>query len=186
MAGFVAKFVGVRLYRDTNPQIVRRHGIVQLDANGKRQVAQSIVFFGISEDAFIAAELYDELRTLVASMAVARWGQVYKGDGAAYCEGFVCGLISRHNEAEEEQRLIAVQAADDGNQNGLILMQRRTDLVARKQEKAERWIQSRGVKLKSSRRSYGSQAGSDEAFAQGETDGRNADVSASRRRKIAN
>jgi hypothetical protein len=178
LATFVMKFVGVGNYIDNSISMIRKNGFVQFTDDGEPRYGKSLVFFGVAEDAAIAAELYDELRILIASMAVARWGTVYKGDGAAYAEGFVLGLITKHVTATAEAKRLATDSTS------LVLIARRDDLVKYKQTKATTWLESeKGIKLGSSQSRQGSQ-GSTVARNQGFKDGKATDVSCVRSKKL--
>lgn len=187
LASYVAMLVGIGVYTE-GLQIVRKNGVVQFNERGKRYVGVPLVFYGIDEDAQLATQLYDELRLMIASMARLRWGQVYRGEGGAYCDGFVSGLIlkldeSRESEKEAAQKLLA-DSTDTNRSHALILIERRTALVEYKREKADDWIAKRGVRLGKRRRTSGSLSGSDQAYNEGRTDGRATDVTATRRRKL--
>lgn len=189
LSQFVADLVGVKIYCDyVRPMRVR--GVMQFSDDGKRKRGRSFVFFGVDEDAHIAAEMFDELRLMIAAMARLKWGQVYVRDGGAYCEGFVSGLQSklcesRDAEKLEAQRCIAQTDASD-RANALVLIERRTALVKYKRDKASEWLsKEKGIKLRSGG-SRGGASGSGDARREGHSDGRAANVSAIRRRKLAN
>lgn len=182
LAYTVSEFVGCPAYIDNNIQVVRKNGIAQFDDRNKLRHGKSIVFYGVPEDARIAADLYDEMRLTIATMAAARYGKVYRGEGASYSEGFVSGLNSNLKKAS----LIEYKAAE-GSSTSLVLIARRDDLVQFKKDAAKGWLaNSEGVKLRGSGRGNpGSRWGnSDEARAQGRADGKNTNMSASRSKKI--
>lgn len=184
LASFVASFVGCKQYHDPDVLTARRFGRAILDDQGRPQSGKSFVFYGVEEDAVIAAELFTELRTLIASMAAMRWGSVYKGDGGIYSEGFVSGLFQHLNESQRSERQQAGRHIDQSS-TALTLIERRSDLVRYKQQKASDWLKNeKGISLVT-HRSRGGAHGSGTAFREGIQDGRNAEVSASRRRKIA-
>lgn len=96
-----------------------------------------------------------------------------------YCEGFVSGLNAKIRKQEKQQRL---EAQNDSR--ALIILDRRADLIERKEDLAQSWLKEAcGVKLVSGNRRFGAN-GSREAWDEGRADGRRADVNALRRRKI--
>lgn len=182
LANFVESFVGVPCYIENEVRQVRKNGFCIFDDDGPRY-GKAIVFYGVAEDAMMAVELYDELRILIATMATGRWGGCYRGDGAAYAEGFVSGLRSRLNESrrtEKEQARIAASTSS----TALVLVERRDELVKYKSDKANDWLKkTTGWKLRKGGRRNGS-SGSHEARTEGVRDGRNTDVSTTRRKKL--
>lgn|SRR3990167_3905755 len=176
LASFVSEFVGCPSYYDKVKRPVRKNGFVQFK-NDEPLYGASMVFYGIPEDAAIACEIYDELRMLIASMAVGRFGKVYRGDGAAYSEGFVSGLRTKLKESKNLEMQTATTSTS------MILIHRRADLVKYKEKKATEWLEkTKGWKL-----SKGYCAGSGasrRARGEGYVDGQNTDVTATRRRKI--
>lgn len=177
LSHFISKFVGIPYYLDHDFKMVRKNGFVQFDEKENPRKGKSIVFYGIDEDAAIASELYDELRLLIATMAVASWGSVYKGDGAVYSEGFVSGLLSQLRESEKLESKVESSTA-------MVLVHRREDLIKYKKEKADLFLRKDcGIKL---RAGYGLSGGSGShaARSQGKSDGRNTNVSATRAKKL--
>jgi hypothetical protein len=179
LAGFVSKLVGVPVYVDKERQLVRsRAGIVRQPPTR----ASSVVFYGVAEDALIAAELYDDLRALIGVMATAKWGSMYRGDGAAYAQGFVTGLLSKLRESKR------LGHSDTSSTTAMILVARRDDLIKYKERKAELWLaEQHGLRTRKggSGRGRGTRTGSRDAYTEGRTDGQSADVQPrERRRKI--
>ena len=175
LATFVSRFVGVPVYLENGKHPVRVNGIIQMDGD-EPKYGQAFVFYGVAEDAAIAIEVYDELRTLIATMAVARWGGVYKGDGASYSQGFVTGLFDQLHEAKRIEKQTTT---------GLILSCRRSDLIQYKNQKAREWLyKSKGFKLRKAGTSRGTRTGSSSAYSEGRTDGSSTNVSATRMRKL--
>lgn len=180
LASFVSEFAGVPVYIDPEIRIVRAaSGFAVFDENDDPKYGKSFVYFGVAEDCRIAVELYNELRSLIATMAVGRWGTVYRGDGAAYSEGFVAGLYSQLKRARIEER-------NESSSTALVLSARRDELVKYKKSKATAWLKrAKGINLSRSQRRSGSN-GSWRARSEGVQDGANTDVTATRRRKIGN
>ena len=177
LASFVSKFVGCKAAIDNELRQVRnRQGFAVME-KGRAVEGKSILFYGVAEDVAIAVELYDELRQLIASLAVLKWGSVYKNNGAAYAEGFVTGLDSQLKKAKEQAKL--------GGGYALILTGRRDELIEYKKRKATQWLsREQGIRVTKSSRRSGTRSGSDAARQEGHSDGQNSDVQATRRRKI--
>lgn len=179
LAHFVCDFVGIPFYITNQPEIARKNGIVLLDEKGKPRQGKAYVFYGIAEDAIIAADLYDELRLLISTMAVARWASVYKGEGAVYSQGFVAGL----NSQLEESRFIGLNTTKD-SPTTLILIHRRDDLIEYKKKKANNYLNKElGIKLVSGQGKPGA-SGSHAAYSEGQADGSKTSISAARSKKL--
>lgn len=175
LATFVSHFVGVPVYYDSEKRPIRKRS--GFTPNGKAKYGRSFVFYGVADDAAIAAETYDELRTLIATMAIGKWSTVYKGDGAAYAEGFVSGLLSQLQEAKR------IEQSSGGN--ALILAVRRNDIIKYKTDKAKEWLESeKGVVVGASRKGGGTKSGARLAFREGQSDGASTDVSTTRLKKL--
>lgn len=182
LAAFVSRFVGVPYYLDDHKKPARDNGILKRNEFGEAWKGKSFVFYGVAEDASIAKHLYDELRKLISTMAYARYGQIYVKDGAVYCQGFIQGLNDQMELQRKEQKAIATNQGPGST--GLILIERRADLIAYKEDKAKNWLKNTiGIKLVAGGGLYGGM-GSSEAYNQGKADGREADIDATRRKKI--
>jgi hypothetical protein len=178
LAGVVSAFVGCPAYIDNNKKPVRKNGLVQFGVDDEPLQAKSVVFYGVSEDASIAAQLYDDMRELIAAMAVGRTGKVYKSEGASYCQGFVLAL---HNKIKEAARL---EMKAPGT--GALIVLRSNDLIEYKKTKATQWLtKERDIKIRKGGKGAGSRVGFNrEAFQQGRTDGANAEMVAERKMKL--
>ncbi len=181
LASFVSSFVGVELYQNENIELVRKHGIVQFDEKGKPKEGKSFVYYGVPEDAAIAVELYGELRSTIATMAIARFGGCYRSEGASYSEGFVSGLFTKIAKAKDENKRLAVSST------ALVLIARRDDLVKYKMDLAKDWLaESIGIELCKGGGRPGSRVGNSQAARKaGFVDGQNSTVSANRSKKLA-
>jgi len=174
LAFFVSDFVGVPFFLRHKSELVNKNGITQFDQKQNPRFGKAFVFYGLTEDAAIASELYDELRLLIATMAVSTWGSVYKGDGAVYSQGFVEGLKSQL----EKTKTIEHQ------ETSTVLVHRRDDLIKYKEKKAKQFL-STVCKIKLSSRTGGTGAsGSNTAYRDGKSDGSKASVSSDRSKKI--
>lgn len=184
LAVFVSTFVGVPCYADKQKLQAQDNGILKRDrATGKTWMGKSIVFYGVAEDAQIAKELYDDLRLLICTMAFAKFEQIYKLEGGKYCEGFVQGLDAQlKRENAQEKKL----AQDTSSSTGLLVIERRDDLIKYKEKVATKWLkQKMGEKFKLRKGAQTSGASGDfEAWAQGVKDGKNTEVAATRNKKL--
>ncbi len=182
LAQFCQQFVGgVKIYASNSTDNIDRIAgsrIVRWDDNGEIRKGKAFVFYGVAEDAELAKDLFDELRATIITMARLTWGGAFKGDGGTYCEGFVAGLNTKLKKAEARQRL-----ESQGNSTGMILVERRADLIKRKQQAAELYLREKGVKLGSGGRMGGSN-GSEQAYNEGKADGQASDVGVNRTKKI--
>jgi len=175
LSSFVKDFVGgVGCYIDTSLVVQRDHRGIVMDGGkaGKR-----FCFYGIAEDAAMAASLFAELRMTIATAAKLKFGGCYKGDGGAYAEGFVDGLRTKIRAQKQAERITAT-----GTGTGLLVIERREDLIQRKSDAAAAWIKGQ-VRLKTGRCGNGAN-GSWNARSEGRRDGESSNVSAARVRKI--
>lgn len=183
LAVFCSEFVGgVGVYRDCDKsKLARNHrGIAMLNEQEEPYKAVRFCFYGIAEDAMMAAELFHELWLTIRSMSRLRWGTIYTKDGGYYAQGFVSGLHGKLKINQAEQKKI-VQSSNDSR--ALILIARRTDLVERKKKAATEWLETTGIKLKKGSGTSGAN-GSHQAWQEGFDDGHRTDVDAARRPKL--
>jgi len=175
---FVSEFVGVPVYATSRPQkIITPAGLGVFDDKGQPKFGKAFVFYGVAEDAAIAVELFNELRQMISTLALGKWGTIYKGDGATYAEGFVNGLNTQLRQSSKIEQQTSTTS--------MILLSRRDDLIKYKEKKAANWLSTEhNIRLRSGNRRPGSRTGSHSAYSEGRSDGSRADVSATRRRKI--
>jgi hypothetical protein len=184
LARFVERFIGVPHYLRHSILPSRINGLVQLDENDQPVTGKAFVFYGVAEDAELARSVYDELRLLIAAMAVAKWGTVYKGDGGMYAEGFVSGLSYKLVSATQSEKAEAQKSIASETSTALVLIARRDDLIQYKQKKAKDWLRNeKGICLVTVSGGSGAN-GSSGAYSSGRRDGASTDVSNTRRRKI--
>lgn len=168
LATFVCKFVGgVKVYQEKG-QIRRNNGMVKMGANGKPENCTIFKFYGLVDDARFAQETYGHLSSLISSMALLRWGSVFKGPGRNYSEGFVEGLNEQIKKADNEQAVSDSRA----------LVIRRDAIVKAKENRAEIWIKKeKGMKLgKGGKRQTSYASFNNEARNNGINDGRNTEI----------
>ena len=177
-------FGTVQLYCDSakTPQRMPS-GIAATDAQGNVKRVSQYMYYGPSDDAAEAAALFQEWSVAIATMAVRRWGGAYRGDGAAYAEGFARALRNKAKELDDARRQITVAAkaapaAIGGTVApvyGALTVATTTTLAARNQtthKDARQWLQTaHGIKLSTSSGSGGSRSGSSEARAEGRAHG---------------
>ena len=161
-------------------------GIICRDAAGKPIASSSIVFYGSEEDVALSIRLYNEVRTAVIALAHMKYGGAFRGDGCAYAEGFVDGLKKKEQDrrlAEEDE---ARRNITNGNgSTGMILIQRRNDLISKKETAAKNWLASPaggGIKLSLASRSRS--GASRDARGAGLADGRRYNANAARQKKL--
>ena len=146
-----------------------------------------LVFYGIAEDCAIAVRLWGELRHAIIALARLRFGGVFRGDGAAYAEGFVTGLNTKAIERETQERQAAQRLvrSDGTGRTAFTLLDRRADLIRQKSDLARQWIASpAGGSLKIGNKSGGGSRGSRDAREQGRSDGGQYNVNAARSKKL--
>lgn len=187
LAGTVVKIVGgVGYYHRQKHYKTTPAGIICRDQAGKAIKSGSIVFYGSEEDVALSIRLYNEVRTAVIALAHMKYGGAFRGDGCAYAEGFVDGLRKKEQDrrlAEEDEARRDI--AGGNGSTGMILIQRRNDLISKKETAARNWLASPaggGIKLSMSSRS-GSGASRD-ARGEGRSDGSRYNASAARLKKL--
>ena len=140
LACFVAKFVGTcQFYRSTGCLKTNHAGMV----TGR---AVRFTFYGPTDDAQFCVELFEAIAQHAVSVAILKFGKrtgFMRGDGAAYCEGFVAGLRKQHVHEVEKLR----QHSDS---KALIEVSEQRTLAIR--NGATQWlVESEGVKLSKGR-----------------------------------
>jgi len=178
LAVFVKEQTGASCYVHHKEVMRSQSGIVQMDNKGKPIKASSIAWYGVAEDCMIAMSFYNDLRSIIATMAVARYGSVYKGDGGKYSEGFVAGLFAAARESQKKQ--IALETTS----TAMVLRSRRDALVRYKEDKARSWLKKEHNINLGKRSGSGGARGSAEAYSTGRGDGRSHDATASRTLKL--
>jgi len=182
LSHFVSEFVGgVGVYRNKRKRPARNaQGIVTLDKNEKVVKGVSFVFYGAAEDVEIATELFLELRLIIMTMARLKFGGCFKGDGGYYAEGFVTGLNTKLAKNKRDERLECKDKT-----TALVLIERRQDLIQRKEDHAKQWLSEQaGVKLRTRSGGYSGATGRYEAFTEGKSDGKQAEVNPARTKKL--
>jgi hypothetical protein len=179
LARFVCTFVGgIKWYYSnyTSPDRDAR-GIARSERHTK-----SVTFYGVHEDALIGGQLFDQMRLVIISLAKLKFGGCYRGEGRSYAEGFVSGMTLKLSEDRQAQRQAAQKAITASNSTALVLIDRRASLVKLKREIAVQYAKTE-LNLGSGRTGGGGRHHST-AYGEGRTDGRRANVSVSRQRKL--
>ena len=164
LAMFVAKFVAtVKVYRDSKLHLNRKGIFVVTDEKGNSVYSRAFIFYGADDDCEIAVALFDELKKAIQMSAIIRFNSWAKGDGGAYCEGFVSGLKETHLKEVEKLKNTDTQTT------ALILQSEQTQLAI--VQGAEQWLaKEQGVKLYKGQGSTGA-SGSGYARNEGKADG---------------
>lgn len=177
---------GVGAFTMKSPSVTPS-GIIQRDESGKPKMAGEIVFYGVEEDVEIANRVFTEIRLAIIALARIRYGSVFRGDGAAYAEGFCLGILEKLKEQQRAEKAQATIEAGQSQSTGLILIARRDELTRLKRQSSDRWLASPtggGAKLTKGQARAGS-AGSADARETGKSDGRGYQVDGSRRAKLS-
>ena len=136
-------------------------------------------FYGVEEDAQIASTLHAEWALVISTLATGRHGSCFRGDGARYSLGFVQGM-------EEKVAEIVRQRFDIPAGQAIVL--RNTTLAkwcSQKRELARQWLEEEmGRKLSRGGGSGRYTGGTRDAQEQGRADGRRADISVTRTKKL--
>lgn len=175
LANWASKFVGVNCYLDHAKSTARKpNGLVMRNRLGKPFTGRRFAFYGPTEEAYIAAELFTEMRLTILSMAYLKFGGAFRGDGGAYCEGFASGLNSKLDNHRKITR----------SSSSTALIEKRGELMEVRDRVGRNWLaKTHGVKLNRGPARQGA-SGSGDAYREGKEDGRKADPKAATRPKI--
>lgn len=148
---------------------------------GQRKMVSRIVFYGPDYEAQEAAELFTEWTKCIATMGIMRWGGAYRGDGEAYCQGFVNALYEKASQLNTNRRLTAAKPLNmlpNQASTAITLSERYTAL----QEKATEYLEKDlKIKLGSGSSRSGTRTGSSEAYGEGRAHGKAADFGRTRK-----
>lgn len=173
LASFISKLTNVPNFLHHGTETVRKNGLVQLGDDGNARRARRYVFYGITEDAQFATQLYEELQITLATLARLKYGSVYRNSGRDYCEGFTEGL---HSQLEQVQEVPSACTA---------LVVKRNEIVEAKQRRAAEFIESKGIRLRKKSQRSGATSRDYEARESGRNDGSNYTVSNVRHKRIS-
>jgi len=163
---FITDFMGsVNYYVERGKFKASRGGIAVTDEKGNQKITRRAKFYGPDDDCESAARLYYELSEAIRAMAIVKYASWAKGDGAAYCQGFVRGLDDKLHDAR-----IALEEGDSQTQ-ALMVLSEDTQLALSDASKA--WLtKTKGVKLVNGAASTGTRTGSSSAMRSGISDGK--------------
>lgn len=159
------------------------HGTVQTHPRtGKPLRGTRMVFYGPAGDCEHVIDLLDEWRALIMAMARLKYGGVFKGPGRSYCEGFAHSLWRKFAQIREEEERQKKQL--DGDRSMALMLVNSSAIQVAKKEKGSDWLKNvEGIKLqKRPATSYRKHHG--DAFNKGVADGKRANVSAERKKRL--
>lgn len=175
LASAVEELFGcVKCYLDSTPVPLRVNGIVQFyTGKYKHQMktVRQICFYGPDIEAQEAAALYTEWAQSVATMGLIRWGGAFRGDGEAYCQGFVDSLYRKAAELNVARRLTQAKPLNvlPGVQSTAITLTERYGALI---ERAQTWMkEEQGVKIRAGQGRTGAASGSLSAYHEGRQHG---------------
>lgn len=178
LSGFVCKFIGsVGCYLSTGEIARTPSGVIIRNGDGTAVRRSSVTFYGPHDDIYLATDLFDTLRQTIIAMARLKFGGVFRGPGRSYCEGFVSGLYSKLSAAK--------QLDEQSGEQSRALVVRSTAIAKETKARAEQWLRKeKGIKLMAGRSSVSGTYHGD-AYSEGRSDGKSANVAPqSRRGKI--
>lgn len=170
LALFVCEFLGsVKHYVASNVVKTTLHGTTEFDKHGQAVNCGQVTFYGLSDEAEMAADMFEHWRLTVAAMARMRCGGALRGKGQYYGDGFVAGMREKLRTAREQDKL-----TNDPTSRALVV--RSNAIVIRKMAAATRWLaESKGIKLGNKQMSSRSSIDL-ESYRRGKADGNKADV----------
>lgn len=189
----VMELIGtVRWYRAGETERRTKAGVLEFnEVTGAPKICQVIMFYGPEEDCRDARELMQEWSLTIIALARMRFGGALRGDGRSYCEGFCDALYSKVSQIRREERKLidaqkAQQALPEGATRSTALMVLNgTQLMEAKREHASKWLEKEiGIKLRSSGSSGRGGSFNGDAYAAGAKDGKSADFSHKRTKKL--
>lgn len=131
------------------------------------RAGNTIHFYGRREKIEMAVEMFAELRSTIVSLAKKKYNSWAKKEGAVYAEGFVAGLMASYRETLQIRK-----STEEGN----ALVVQAAAIVRKDAFEAQNWLAKDGIRLKKTSQSSGP-TGSQEAYSQGITDGKQTNLS---------
>lgn len=177
LARAIANVVGtVKWYYEGHH--VRKDPKTHIALKGPRHATQ-VVYYGPAEDVALACEMFSDISQTIVAMAVLKWGGAFRGDGLAYCCGFARELALQAYERCAARSLSLRQGISTE------LAVRTQSMMLAKRTKAGQWLKSEGVDLRrGSAAGVGPPTGNEDAYSEGQTDGRAHGLSVGRTPKI--
>ncbi len=177
-------------------------GSIVYDRKGQPVQAHRFIYYGPAEDVRDARELFEEWQTLVMALARAKHGGAFRGPGRSYAEGFCNGLYRKVRDMRQEERALVakggapaitvgdaalVAAAEaEGQACSALVVAGALQVMDAKRAKASDWLRGQrpaGFRLARHGAGQGGRYYGD-AYQEGLTDGRKADVSRRTPRKL--
>ena len=189
----IARLVGtVKFYISGGVHPVRSvNGVIKMDGRNEPVYAKQFVFYGPAADSRDAASLFEEWRLLIYSLGRMKYGGALRGIGRSYCEGFAHGIASKLAASEQAEDALALAQKSGGElpegstRSGALMVLNATAIMEAKRERADDWLRNdAGVKLGKGRASYRNGAHNEDAFGEGLSDGRKANLSRTRQGRI--
>ena len=145
----ICKLFGtVSCYRESTKSPFRHNGVVQLDNKGDIIMTPSLQFYGPINDTKEAADLFRNWTISIGTMALTRWGGIYKGAGASYCEGFVKAIYEKVSQLDTSRQLTMATKYQLGDSTTAITLMERYKLI---KTGARQWLnETQGVRLSKS------------------------------------
>ncbi len=181
LARLITQFVGTcKWYYNSNAYRREPNGnCIDSDLHGKL-IGATVTFYGPEEDVRLCCELFRDMGLQIAHNGKVKFGGYARGDGAAYCEGFVSGLREVNRRVERDQ--LEDKTSSPG-ERALILANRQ--LTTQLKQRAVSWLRDDvGLELVSGQGLGGSQTGSSAARGEGVRDGRATKMSRNRATRI--
>lgn len=158
LAVYVERLTNVKCYIDHNKM---GFGI---------KPGKGVIFYGIIEETQLAQEIYNELRSIISTIAYGLYFSAYKGEGGLYAQGFVNGLLSQ------------LKKVTINPNNALII--RRQELIQYKQNKSDDWLSEvKKVNLRKGQ-ALGGARGNLDAYKTGQEHGSQHQIQVNTTRKI--
>lgn len=186
LANTIASIVGtVQWFKQTKVEKKTKAGTVAFnDKTGEKVgLVSSMSFYGPDADCIDAIDLLEEWRQVVIAMARLKYGGVFRGPGRSYCEGFANSLRKANKRIKhlEHQQMMELDSAHRSN---ALMIINANAIAHEKKERAASWLQDeKKIKLRSApQTSYRKHFG--DAYVDGQTDGKKANLSHSRRRRL--
>ncbi len=179
LARAIANVIGtVKWYYENHH--VRKDPKTGMMMKGSRRAAK-IMYYGPAEDVAVACEMFSTISQTIVAMAMLKWRGAFRGNGLAYCCGFVRELALQAYQRSAAKSLSARQGITTE------LAVRTREIMQDKRTKATQWLkQECGVRLtRGSARGSGLPAGCDgNAYSEGQADGRAHGLSVGRTPKL--
>lgn len=164
LAKTIVKIIGTVSWYWEKKKPELENGFPKLNENGETDLKIRFVFYGPDTDAQWCAQMFEEMRLQIKSIAIVYYGTWARKDGGVYCEGFVAGFREAHAKA---QKLIN----NDQQTKALIVVSNEKQLAVKRYNK--QWLkESTGIKL-SKGSGLGGARGSSSAREKGFRDGKN-------------